>query len=123
MLFRSSAFEDSPHKLYELYAEADAHERLLAALEQSGSRYDFDRYRNVLAQHYPEKYLAVYERDIKETLLGQPQPRKIYRGQVFLMLEMQKIPGGEEAVSRLVCDLKEAYPQRRALMEELKRLE
>lgn len=65
----------------------------------------------------------MYERDIKETLFGQPQPRKIYRGQVFLMLEMQKIPGGEEAVSRLVCDLKEAYPQRRALMEELKRLE
>lgn len=119
----AAAFEDSPHKLYELYAEAGAHERLLAALEQSGSRYDFDRYRNVLAQHYPEKYLAVYERDIKETLFGQPQPRKIYRGQVFLMLEMQKISGGEEAVSRLVCDLKEAYPQRRALMEELKRLE
>lgn len=119
----ASAFEGAPHKLYELYAEMGAHERLLAALEKSGSRYDFDRYRSDLAQHYPDKYLAVYERDIREALFGPPVPRKVYQRQVFLMLEMKKIPGGEETVSRLVRDLKEAYPQRRALMEELQRLE
>lgn len=55
-------------------------------------------------------------------LIGQPSQRSVYSDAVWRMRLMLSIPGGKAVVTRIVAELREAYPRRRALMEELDRL-
>ena len=116
------ALAGSGHRLHEFLAFTDQRKKLADALEAHGSRYEFDRYRNVLMRDYPEKYLAAYEAEVRGMLFGPAQQRNVYSKAVWRMQLMLEIPGGETEVARIVGELREQYPRRRALMEELARL-
>ena len=120
---REEALSGAGHKLHEFLAFTDQRSKLSQALEGYGSRYEFDHYRNLLAQDFPEEYLALYEKEVRDMLFGQAGSRNIYANAVCLMRCMLKIPGGKPPVARIVAELREAYPRRRALMEELSQLD
>ena len=117
------ALSGAGHKLHEFLAFTDQRSKLSQALEGYGSRYEFDHYRNLLAQDFPEEYLALYEKEVRGMLFGQAGSRNVYTNAVCLMRCMLKIPGGQPLVARIVAELREAYPRRRALMEELSQLD
>ena len=118
-----AALADSGHKLHEFLAFTDQRRKLAAALEEYGSRYELDHYRGLLAQEFPERYLAAYEHEVRDMLFGPPQKRGTYASGVWRMRLMLDIPGGKPIVARLVAELRETYPRRRALMEELDALD
>lgn len=114
---------DDTRRLRSLYAESGRLDDLMASLMREGSRYELARYRPDLAERFPEVFLSLYEDDVRTSLFGPPMQRTQYRRMVRLMGEMCEIPGGKSRVARIVEELREAFPRRTALMDELSALE
>lgn len=109
-------------RLRELYAETGDTEALAKSLQQGASRYEFERFRDRLLDSHPELYATMYEREIRHALFGCARSRDVYRENARLLAVLQSIPSGEETAEAIVSELRELYPRRRALMEELDKI-
>lgn len=112
---------ENVRRLRVYYAATERYEELMESLE-GATRYEIDHYRDLLASRYPDRYLSLYDASIREALKPSGLQRKHYHQQASLMMYMRTIPGGEEVVDKLVSDLRELYPRRRALLDELSRI-
>ncbi len=109
-------------RLTELYDMEGDLSDLMELIREHGSFYDLQHYETSLSKLFPDVYLSRYEALVRGQLFGVPAKRGVYREAVGIMRRMQRIPGGSEIVARIVKELREAYPRRKALMEELDRL-
>lgn len=118
-----AALEGDGHRLRALYAETGRLDDLAASFARGGGMWELEKYRDVLLDRSPELFVAAYEKRVRQALFTAAQTRGVYRENVLLMKKMREIPGGAEAVGRIVAELKDRFPRRRALMEELVALE
>lgn len=70
---------------------------------------------------YPKELLEKYETVLKN-MAGRASDRKRYQEMVAILRRMQKYPEGKEKVREIVMDWQSAYRNRRAMMDELKKL-
>ncbi|MFD2116624.1 SWIM zinc finger domain-containing protein [Paenibacillus yanchengensis] len=112
---RSYAYVD---KLYELEGLYD---RLLQVVLDSPGIYKLQTYEKKLRKLYPELLLKKYE-EVVEEMASYTSDRKTYQQIVAILRKMKKYPDGQEKVVQLVSRWKTAYSNRRAMMDELKKL-
>ena len=79
-------------------------------------------YEKELLPLYPEVYLHAYV-DRLTSAARHTADRKTYQEWVNTLRHMRIIPGGKEAAKQIVNEWKTIYGNRRAMMEELKRLD
>ena len=116
------SLEGDQRKLREFYVEMGQMDALAASLAQSGSRYDYERFKGQLLDSYPEIYVAMYEREVRAALFGRARSRNTYRENARLIATMRSIPGGEGVAEALIVELRELFSSRWALMEELDKI-
>ncbi len=109
-------------RLAELYDMEGDLSDLMELIREHGSFYDLQHYESSLSKAFPHVFLSRYEALVREQLFGSPAKRGVYRESVGILRRMQQIPRGAEIVAKIVKELREAYPRRKALMEELDRL-
>ena len=70
---------------------------------------------------YPKALLHKYEIEVKQ-MASHTSNRNKYREIVYILNRMQKYPGGEEKVDEIRNDWEVRYKNRRAMMDELRKL-
>jgi len=90
----------------------------MTEVEKSYLLYKTQSYLSLLKDRYPERLLEKYKKEIR-SILYESSSRKKYRGIVYLMQDMKKIPDGKKILAEFVQELRETYPRRPALLEEL----
>jgi hypothetical protein len=104
-----------------LYAEEKLYDRLLAFVQKSNDLYALYRYEDILVNIYPQAVLEKYQNEV-EKLATSTSNRKIYQNIVAILRKMIEIPSGNEIVENLVSKWKHKYSNRKAMMDELKKL-
>lgn len=105
-------------ELDDLYVEEQRYDLLMAEVEKSYLLYKTQSYLPLLKDRYPERLLEKYKKEIR-SMLYESSSRKKYRGIVYLMQDMKKIPDGKKVLAEFVQELRATYPRRPALLEEL----
>jgi hypothetical protein len=95
-------------------------ERLLNLVRQKPDLPTLDRYEPHLAKEYSAELVELYAKAITEFLKDHVN-RNHYQEACRYMRRMIKL-GGRQKVGELVALLRQSYPQRKALMEELNRV-
>jgi hypothetical protein len=106
-----------PHLVAWICVEEERWEPLLKVCDRGFTLSGVQEYEKHLAKHYPEELAAIYKRKILE-LLDRSTGRNHYQEAARFIRRMKKIGAASQA-SELITFLKQKYPQRRALLEEL----
>ena len=117
-----SALKSKSYLLPSLYHEEKLYDRLMQYLQEKHSFEMLLRYEKELLPLYPEVYLDAYV-DRLTSAARHTADRKTYQEWVNTLRHMRIIPGGKEAAKQIVNEWKAIYGNRRAMMEELKKLE
>ena len=112
--------ETSKQNLPAIYNEEKLYDRLLKIVLKSSVAL-LMQYDNVLGKLYPEEVIGMYEKYLNK-ISTQTADRKIYQEWVSILNRMKKFNGGESAVEKIKDDWKVKYKNRRALMDELKKV-
>ncbi len=116
------ALKSKSYLLPSLYYEEKLYDRLMQYLQETHSFEMLVNYEKDLLPLYPEVYLHAYV-DRLTSAARNTADRKTYQEWVDTLRHMRKIPGGKEAAKQIVNEWKAIYGNRRAMMEELKKLE
>lgn len=116
-----SALKSKSYLLPSLYHEEKLYDRLMQYLQEKHSFEMLLRYEKELLPLYPEVYLDAYV-DRLTSAARHTADRKTYQEWVNTLRHMRIIPGGKEAAKQIVNEWKAIYGNRRAMMEELKKL-
>lgn len=117
---RDRLFDDlEQKKRYPLswYSSEKCYDRLMTGVEQS-SIFMLEHYEGDLCQRYPDRCLAMLVSHVESSVLRATQ-RKQYRDLADCLKWMHRYPGGKETARRLAENYREAYPRKRALLDEL----
>lgn len=112
--------ETSKQNLPAIYNEEKLYDRLLKIVLKSSVAL-LMQYDNVLGKLYPEEVIGMYEKYLNK-ISTQAADRKAYQDWVSILNRMKKFNGGESAVEKIKDDWKVKYKNRRALMDELKKV-
>jgi uncharacterized Zn finger protein len=111
----------SPSQLAWLYAEEGRWHELLAMIQSETRRYHLiEAYRHPLETHLPSDVVALYEK-ITEAILASASNRSQYQ-QVVLYLQRIKNLDPSGRAETIAQRIREQYPKRPALLDELKPL-
>ncbi len=110
-------------KLHELYAEEGLLDRLIFSINKLNNRGNFalselSRYEGILKQQYSAEILDILERCAR-SLAVPVSNRSTYREIVAILRWMKEYPGGADLAFNLAREFRQAYPRRRAMIEEL----
>jgi len=109
-----------PYLLAWICIEEEKWETLLKVCDRGFTLGGVLEYEKHLAKHYPEELAAIYKRKILE-LLDRSTGRNHYQEAARFIRRMKKI-GATAQAEQLVGEIKQKYPQRRALLEELEKV-
>jgi hypothetical protein len=87
----------------------------------ANSLYFLELYKEDLNPYYAKELVAILESEVI-ALAGEVTNRSGYRRVVRLLRNMQEYPGGAERARDLVLELKDTYPHRPAMLDELAKL-
>lgn len=118
LIFRNLPPYAGIDKLYEI---EKLYDRLLEIVLNTSGLYKLTEYEKCLQTIYPKELLEKYETVLKN-MAGRASDRKRYQEMVAILRRMQKYPEGKEKVREIVTDWQSAYRNRRAMMDELKKL-
>jgi hypothetical protein len=104
-----------------LYEVEKLYDRLLKNVLDSPGLYKLTEYEKCLKKLYPQELLNKYE-TVVENMASHTSDRKRYREIVAILRRMRKYPQGKEKVEKIVTDWRTLYRNRRAMMDELKKL-
>ena len=104
-----------------LFSEEKLYDRLLENVWTASGLYALREYEAELLPIYPEKVLEKYVFEINEAARN-AAGRDAYQDWVKILRHMRKLPGGKEAVQRIVGEWRLLYRRRKAMMEELNEL-
>ena len=76
-------------------------------------------YEEELVGHCPERVLRLYLDDLEHNRAYPGDTRKSYQHFAQHLLHVKALPGGEAPVTAIVAQMRERYPRRPALMDEL----
>jgi len=106
---------------YSTYAEIFIREErwddLLNLVKENPAIQIIESYRKYLEKYFPDELIALYEHAIRK-MLSQATGRGIYQDACKMLRCMKKL-GAPEKVRSLIKEFKEAYKNRKALLEEL----
>lgn len=112
----------SPHTdLDPFYKEEELYDRLLECVLISQGVYTLQAYEEDLKDKYPDKLLQKYETELNR-MASRTADRRRYQEWVEILRGMKKIPGGEEKMREIAERWRTLYRNRRAMMEELRKL-
>ncbi len=111
----------SKDALNPLYSEEKLYDRLLENVVSASGLYNLRKYEAELLPIFPEKVLEKYVHEINAAAASTAS-REIYQDWVKTLRHMRSLPGGKEAVQKIVHDWREIYRRRKAMMEELNKL-
>lgn len=103
-----------------IYVREQMWERLLAQAQRK-HRYFIDEYREFLEPRFPDQVCSIYEKVVIE-MLEHTSNRQIYQEACTYLRHMQRL-GQEQRVSEIIQLMKSKYKIRRAMVEELNKLE
>jgi uncharacterized Zn finger protein len=106
---------------YSTYAEIYIREKrwddLLSLVKKNISPQIIDTYHKYLEKYFPDELILLYEQAVKK-MLEQTTGRGVYQDACLYLRRMKKL-GAEDKVQLIIKELREAYKNRRALLEEL----
>lgn len=105
----------------EIYKEEKMYDRLLEYVLNSSGLDALKTYESVLKKEYPEQILDKYRGEVNKMALH-TSDRNHYSYLVSLLRRMKKIKGGTKIVEKIVEEWKVNYKNRRAMMDELRKL-
>jgi hypothetical protein len=108
-------------QLAKIFIDEQWWDRLLALLREETSLHTLNRYGGYLLPGYRPELMALYEQEL-DVFMKNNTGRNHYETVVSILQQMKKA-GGTDHVNRLLAFFREEYPQRRALMEELRRVD
>ena len=104
--------------LYPLLDAEGMHEELLERITGSGSLTALDDHEKGLKQKYPEKVRDAYAGILKKAM-DLSSDRGRYAALIRYLRKLRAYPGGKELAERIAAEWRDAYPRRRALLDEL----
>lgn len=104
-----------------LYETEKLYNRLLEIVLNASGLYKLTEYEKCLQTIYPKELLEKYETVVRN-MANRVSDRKRYQEMVAILKRMQKYPQGKEKVREIVTDWQATYRNRRAMMDELKKL-
>ncbi len=107
--------------LMELYREEKLMDRLMKEVLSTGGIHFARLYKNELLPLYPDKYLEIYTNEAEQSALYVSN-RQHYRELADILLEIQQFPGGQQKSAEIERHWREAYGNRRAMMDELNQM-
>jgi len=118
-VFKSlSAYHSS---LMKLYLEEGMLDRLMNEVLSTGGLHSARLYKNVLLPLYPSEYLDIYAKEAEQSAMHVSN-RQHYRELADLLLEIRELPGGQQKSAEIEKHWREAYGNRRAMMDELNKM-
>lgn len=106
--------------LADIFIEEKMHDRLMNMVRKDPSLSIISRYEPYLKKDYRQELIVLYEKGIINHL-EYNTGREYYKECCGLMKRMRRL-GGEDTVEKLISELRQTYPRRPALMDELKKL-
>ena len=94
------------------------YERLFRYATSGKSMVFMDKFAGILGEKYPKETLKFYVDCLREEMKGATQ--KNYRELVKRLKRLGRLPGGEEAATRIAQEWRTTYYRRRSLLQELK---
>lgn len=94
---------------------------MLGYVLKSPGLYALQDYADVLKSDYPEQILNKYEEEVNKKAVHS-NSRKDYSYLVSLLERMKKIKDGSKRVEKIVYEWKIKYYNRRAMLDELRKL-
>ena len=104
------------------YVEEKLYDRLLRLVQKHRRLSEIEQYENILKKAYPAELLQLYE-DMAVDMAAQNIGRPAYAKIVRILGKMKKLPGGPLCVQALINQWRKQYKRRRAMMEELDKLQ
>ena len=106
----------------QLYVEEKLYDRLLRLVQKHRRLSEIEQYEDILKKTYPAELLQLYE-DMAVDMAAQNLGRPAYVKIVRFLNKMKELPGGPLCVQGLVNQWRRQYKRRRAMMEELDKLQ
>ena len=97
------------------------YEWLMDEVEADGC-YVLGGYEQALAERFPQRVLDLYLASLEDWRTRPGNSRKSYQALARHLCHIKGLRGGEKKVQRFVAELRELYPRRRALLDELSRV-
>lgn len=121
---REIVFQKLPKRsgIDRLYEAEHLYDRLLQIVLQAPGLGYLEMYEKCLRNLYPAELLEKYAREVKQMALH-PADRKQYAALVDLLRKMRTYPDGAACVQAIVEAWRVQYKRRRAMMEELNKLQ
>ena len=104
----------------ELLLEEGLYRALMDRLLRKDSIYLMDRYAPKLKDKFPEELLGFYLPKLRDSMRGASN-RSRYTELCATLKQLQSYKGGREKANGLAEEWRQAYPRRRAMLEELKK--
>ena len=105
---------------YNMLANEKLYRRLMDELLAEGYIHWFERYENILKDHFPEETRDVFFGYVRIRMDG-ASTRNEYAELAKRLVKLCEYQGGEEMVSELVLEWRVKYKRRSAMLDELKR--
>ncbi|MCD7892920.1 MAG: SWIM zinc finger family protein [Erysipelotrichaceae bacterium] len=118
---RDKIFNKSPKNLYDLYKEEKMYDKLLDYALNGRGLYIVTKYLDDLKDIYPKQLLDKYQSELNREA-RHTASRSVYHEWVNYLRMMKQIQGGDIVVNEIVDVWKVKYKNRRALMDELRKL-
>ncbi len=118
IVFKKLSDRSEVAKLYEI---EKLYDRLLKIVLDSRWLYGLEQYEKCLKDLYPDELLNKYEIMVKE-MASHTSDRKQYAEIVRILRKMKGYPNGSKKVNDIVVEWTSIYKNRRAMMDELKKL-
>ncbi|MCK5758840.1 MAG: SWIM zinc finger family protein [Clostridiales bacterium] len=106
----------------QIYAEEKMYDPLVAGLQKDCSINALDRYSDILRADYSEEMLTMYRKEL-DYIARRTVDRKAYRYWVDILKHMQTFDRGVTVVDEIVTKWRIKYKRRKAMMEELEKLQ
>ncbi|MGQ4068736.1 hypothetical protein ACSQ34_13720 [Enterococcus mundtii] len=104
------------------YSKERRYDLLLDYVLKSPGLEEASRYFSFLRKQFPEALLQKYEYELRR-MAAETTTRLRYHKMALLIAEMATLPSSTISVQLLIKELKEKYPRRKAMLEELRKLE
>lgn len=111
-----------PYCRYQIMAEEKMFLSLIEELKKEKILEFLDQYERVLKRKFPEEMLRLYA-DCLVCTISKIKGREKYREIAAHLEKMKNYPGGSKIVDQITADWKKRYRNRKALIEELEKLE
>ena len=115
------ALSMQPFALMELYREEELYDRLIKVVLSANGLHAARTYQKELLPLYPNEYLEKYTEEAERSALRVAN-RQHYRELANLLIEIRKIPGGQQKSEEIEKHWRDFYGNRRAMMDELNQM-